>query len=65
MGGMTFDLEHPGKLLNISNRVAARHFGHALLSRAGLLGSMADAVRFLLSTRDLRGVLSGYRSLME
>ncbi|KAN0070669.1 hypothetical protein V8E54_011538 [Elaphomyces granulatus] len=47
------------------NFIAARRFGHAILSRIGLYDSMTNALHFLLKTGDLKKYLAGYRRLME
>ena len=65
MGGLTFDSQDPSESLTIPNRVAAKRFGHAMISRRGLYGTIFSAVNFLSSTGDLKQVLACYRSLME
>jgi hypothetical protein len=65
MGGLTFDPHDPSNLLKISNLVAAKRFGYALLSRIGLYDSMTNALRFLRESGNIKDVLTGYRRLMQ
>lgn len=63
-GGFTFDKQSPSKNLVITNLIAAKRFGTAILRRFQLLGSMQRAIRVLTSEGDIKNVLAGYRMLM-
>jgi hypothetical protein len=65
MGGLTFDSNDPSKFLKISNLVAAKRFGSALLDRYGLYSSMKDALYTLARTGNPMDVLVGYCDLMR
>lgn len=65
MGGLTFDPEDPSKSLKIPNLVAAKRFGHALLSRINLYQSITNALRFLSESGNIKDVLTGYRRLIQ
>ncbi|KAL0640096.1 hypothetical protein Q9L58_000924 [Maublancomyces gigas] len=63
-GGFTFDKQSPSKNLVITNLIAVKRFGTAILRRFKLLGSMQRAIRVLTSEGDIKKVLAGYRMLM-
>jgi hypothetical protein len=65
MGGLTFDSQEPAEFLKITNFVAAKRFGHALLSRVGLYDSMTDTLLFLSENGNIEDMLTGYRRLMQ
>ena len=65
MGGLTFDSKDPSKFLKISNLVAAKRFGSALLDRHGLSSFIKDALYTLAGTGNPVDVLIGYCHLMR
>ena len=65
MGGLTPDSDDPSNFLKISNLVAAKRFGKALLARHGLCRSVKDALYTLARTGNPMKVLVEYCQLMR
>ena len=63
-GGLTFDSHEPSKWLKLPNLVAARRFGYAILSQAGLYKAITNARYTLSVDGNVKDVLTGYRTLM-
>lgn len=64
LGGFTFDQRSPDKYIKIPNLIAAQRFGRTILNRYRLLQTMGDAVWYLESTGNIKGVLGAYQKLM-
>ncbi|KIX01561.1 uncharacterized protein Z518_09287 [Rhinocladiella mackenziei CBS 650.93] len=65
MGGLTFDMNDPSNSLKITNLIAAKRFGFALLDRLGLYRFVINAVHTLAETGNPNDVLAGYCHMMR